>query len=165
MNAIVYTSNTGFTKKYADMLGKKTGLPVYDLENAQPAEGKDIVYLGWLSAGTIKGYKKALKRFNIKAVCAVGISSYSDSYYQELKKRNSIEAPFFYMMGGYDYNRLKGFSKFLMKIFSAMIIKQTEKKPDKTPEDIISIEVMKNGGDYVKEENLLPVVDLIKSGK
>ena len=30
-NAIVYTSNTGYTEQYARLLGKRTGLPVYSL--------------------------------------------------------------------------------------------------------------------------------------
>ena len=30
-NAIVYTSNTGYTAQYAALLGKKTALPVYSL--------------------------------------------------------------------------------------------------------------------------------------
>ena len=31
VNAIVYTSNTGYTARYAGLLGKRTGLPVYSL--------------------------------------------------------------------------------------------------------------------------------------
>lgn len=34
LNAIVYTSNTGYTRQYAVLLGEKTGLPVYSLEEA-----------------------------------------------------------------------------------------------------------------------------------
>lgn len=34
-NAIVYTSNTGFTEQYARLLGEKTGLPVYPLSEAE----------------------------------------------------------------------------------------------------------------------------------
>ena len=33
-NAIVYTSNTGYTQQYAKLLGEKTGLPVYSLDEA-----------------------------------------------------------------------------------------------------------------------------------
>lgn len=33
-NSIVYTSNTGYTREYAVLLGEKTGLPVYSLEEA-----------------------------------------------------------------------------------------------------------------------------------
>lgn len=47
-NSIVYTSNTGFTRQYAMLLGEKTGLPVYSLEEAgqRLAPGNTIVYLG-----------------------------------------------------------------------------------------------------------------------
>lgn len=35
MKAIVYISNTGHTKKYAELIGEKTGLPVYELSEAK----------------------------------------------------------------------------------------------------------------------------------
>ena len=46
--AIVYTSNTGHTRKYALLLGEQIGLPVYSLDeaNAQLSEGSPAIYLG-----------------------------------------------------------------------------------------------------------------------
>lgn len=35
INAIVYTSNTGYTAQYARLLGEKTGMPVYSLDEAE----------------------------------------------------------------------------------------------------------------------------------
>mgnify|MGYP003458752511 CR=1 FL=1 len=32
--AIVYTSNTGFTARYASLLGEETNLPVYSIKEA-----------------------------------------------------------------------------------------------------------------------------------
>ena len=54
-NAIVYTSNTGYTEQYAMLLGKATGLPVYALAEAEAklAPGNHILYLGWLMAGKV----------------------------------------------------------------------------------------------------------------
>ena len=46
-NAIVYTSNTGHTEQYAALLGNKTGLPVYPLDEAMrklPPE-EPVIYL------------------------------------------------------------------------------------------------------------------------
>ena len=54
IQAIVYTSNTGYTAEYARMLGEKTGLPVLTLDEAKkslPARAP-ILYLGWLMAGS-----------------------------------------------------------------------------------------------------------------
>ena len=41
-NAIVYTSNTGYTAQYAKLLGKKTGLPLYSLAEA----GAKLIVIG-----------------------------------------------------------------------------------------------------------------------
>ena len=67
MKAIVYTSSTGHTTEYAKILGEKTGLPVYALNEAlkQLSNGIEIIYLGWLFANGIKGYKKAAKKYNV----------------------------------------------------------------------------------------------------
>ena len=56
MKAIVYTSNTGHTAEYAKILCKKTGLPVYALNEAAKhiSNGTEIIYLGWLFANSIK---------------------------------------------------------------------------------------------------------------
>ena len=63
MQAIVYTSNTGHTEKYARLLGEKTALPVYSLIDAKAILDKksEIIYLGWLFANHVRGYKSASK--------------------------------------------------------------------------------------------------------
>lgn len=88
-DAIVYTSNAGHTKAYAEMLGKMTGLPVYDFHGARRlliADSK-IIYLGWLMAGKIKGYSQANKEFNVKALCGVGMAS-GESQLSDMRKSN-----------------------------------------------------------------------------
>ena len=71
IKAIVYTSNTGYTGEYAKLLGEETRLPVYSLSDARKSleTGSEIIYLGWLMAGTVKGYPKAAKLFRVSAVC------------------------------------------------------------------------------------------------
>ena len=73
--AIVYTSNTGHTRKYALLLGEQIGLPLFSLDEAksQLSGGSPVIYLGWLHASHVKGYAKAARRFDLRAVCAVGL--------------------------------------------------------------------------------------------
>ncbi|MEA4833486.1 hypothetical protein SDC9_73022 [bioreactor metagenome] len=74
MNAVVYKSNTGFTEKYARLLGERTGLPVMPLEEARRLpQGTDIVFLGWVMAGNVMGLKTAVRRFHVCVVCSVGM--------------------------------------------------------------------------------------------
>ena len=75
MKAIIYTSNTGSTAEYAQLLGKELNLQVHSLQEAKnkvPA-GSEIIYLGWIMAGGIKGYKEAAKLYKVCAVCGVSM--------------------------------------------------------------------------------------------
>ena len=63
MNAIIYTTNTGSTEHYAKLLAQKTGLPVYSLAEAKKRvfAGAEVIYLGWIMAGSVKGYAEAFQ--------------------------------------------------------------------------------------------------------
>ena len=60
MKAIIYTSNTGFTRKYAQMLSEKLSLPAYNAglgEDKITLKSDDVIY-GLISANKIEGLKK-----------------------------------------------------------------------------------------------------------
>jgi hypothetical protein len=105
MNAIIFESNTGYTKKYAELLSSLTGQPAYERKGAkkQLEHGGDIIYMGWLCAGRVKGYSKAAKAYYIKAVCAIGMGSPDDKQTLEVKKRYQMNGrEVFYLQGGFD---------------------------------------------------------------
>ena len=64
MKAIVYTSQTGFTRQYAQLLSEKTGVPAYELKEAAGKLPRDseVFYMGWLMAGSVKGLERAMDR-------------------------------------------------------------------------------------------------------
>ena len=109
--AIVYTSNTGHTRKYALLLGEQIGLPVYSLDeaNAQLSGGSPVIYLGWLHASHVKGYSKAAKRFALCAVCGVGLCD-TGTLTDQVRKATSIpvDIPLFTLHGGVDLIVLHG---------------------------------------------------------
>ncbi len=56
MDAIVYTSNTGSTKRYAELLSQMTGLPAFALATRRISSANaGIIYLGWIMASGVKG--------------------------------------------------------------------------------------------------------------
>ena len=69
MDAIIYTTNTGSTGQYAKLLAQETGLPAYSLAEAKKRvfAGAEVVYLGWIMAGSVKGRSPASLRW--KQVC------------------------------------------------------------------------------------------------
>ena len=166
IKAIVYTSAAGHTRKYAEMLGEKTGLPVFSVENSEGlAERSEIIYLGWLKAGMISKFKKANKRFDIKAVVCVGMSSDSSQAEQSKKSNNIPETvPVFYLQGGFNMEALKGLNKFMMSTIRRTVGKKLGEKKDRTPEEEESYDVLMNNRDYVSEGNLCDIINWMKDG-
>ena len=161
-NAIVYTSNTGYTGQYAAMLAEKTGIAVYSLKEAKEKLSNDssVIYLGWLMAGIIKGYKKAQKLFNIVAVCGVGMGA-TGSQIQDLQKVNELPAslPIFTLQGGFDLKKLRGVYKLMMTIMANTVGKKLTDKKDRTPDEDDMLDLLINGGNRVNDKNLDSVLN------
>lgn len=158
VSAIIYTSNTGFTARYAKMLGEKTGLPVFDLKGGKlPGPESEVVYLGWLMAGSVKDLAKALKKWNVRGVCAVGMGAAEGAQESELARKHP-GLKVFYLEGGYDHGKQKGIFKMMMNVMR----KAMEKRPADDPQARRILEAMKQPADWVREENLEPVLDWLK---
>lgn len=155
IEAILYTSNTGSTRHYAEMLGEKTGLPVYSLDKSPVQAGAEIIYLGWVMASGIKGYAKAAKKYNVKAVCGVCMGV-TGTQLPEMRKANAVpeETPVFSLQGGFNLKKLHGIYRIMMNMISKGIIKGLSEKTDRTPDDDDTLDMMLHGGDRVSEENL-----------
>lgn len=168
MKAIVYTSNTGTTKAYAKLLGEKISLPVYSLDEAKQKikHNDEVIYLGWIMASGVKGYKEALKSYKICAVCAVGMGA-TGTQIKEVREKNNIadSIPVFTLQGGFDIKKLHGFYKIMMMIMVKTAGKELSKKTDRTLEEDRMLEMMLHGGDYVSEENLKAVLEWYVRGE
>ena len=158
--AIIYTSKNGHTKRYAEMLGQITGKPVFALKNipASLPDGSPIVYLGWIHASNIKGYKKAAKRFSIPIVCGVGLCD-TGTLIAEVRKVTSIpdSVSLFTLQGGMDLSKLNGIDKLLI----SMLTKGLESQKERSKQDDRMLELLKNDTDYVSEDNLRELRDFL----
>ncbi len=158
MDAIVYTSDAGHTKQYAEMLSKKTGLHAYALSDSKAVYGQEVLYLGWIMAGNVKGLKKAARLFRLSAVCAVGMAEPNGTMAEETRRKNSIPCETFYLQGGFNLQKLHGLNRLMMKMMSKSIAQSLEKKENRTPSDDRQISMLKNGLSCVSEENLSQVL-------
>ncbi|MBE6654541.1 MAG: hypothetical protein E7608_03695 [Ruminococcaceae bacterium] len=164
--AIVYTSNTGFTKEYARILAEKTTLPLYNLESALKSlpYGSEVIYLGWLRASFVNGYVKAAKKFRINAVCGVCMGE-CGSQLDSVRKNNKIPdgIKVFTLQGGFDMKKLRGMNKFMMKIMVKHLTKDIMAKETRTEEDEKLLLMMSKGASFVSEKNLEPVIEFAKN--
>ena len=159
-DAIVYTSQFGHTKRYAEMLGEITGKLVLTLNSALSSlpRGSRIVYLGWLHASNIKGYKQAAKHFSVSVVCGVGLCD-TGTLQEEVRKATSVpnDVPLFTLQGGMDRSKLKGIDKLLI----SMLTKGLESAKNPSEQDCRMLELLKSDMDFVRSENLQNVLDAI----
>ena len=158
---IVYESKTGFTKKYADMLGAKTRLEVFPTkEISKINQDNEVVFLGWMKAGKIQGLNK-LRKCNVKAVCGSGTGRTAEPDNEAVIVRNKIAGiPFFYLRGGcFPLKELKGMDKIMLSMFLKML-KSRKDKDEKLEEAITNIE---EGFDGVNEKNLEPVLEWLNA--
>lgn len=168
VKAIIYTSNSGYTKQYAEILSKKLGLPVYSCKDAKKnlKRNTEVAYLGWILASGIKGYSDANKNFDIKAIGAVGMSYADEKNTENIKKRSQIsDTPLFYMQGGFDINKLHGMYKLMMKAMKKSMVSSINSKEEVTEEDKKLVDMLINGGSCVSEENAKPMMQWLEENK
>lgn len=154
IGAIVYSSSTGFTQRYAKLLAEKTGLLAYDMAGGSlPPKGSEILYLGWLRAGSLVGYRKAARRYRVRALGVVGMSPTPNG-----KAMEDMTLPAFYLPGGYRPDELTGLDKLMMGAMGRMLARKTPENE----EEAMMYQAFRTGCDFFDPESLAPVVGFLK---
>ena len=141
---VVYTSQTGFTKRYATWISERMQGDLMDLKDARKKddsffEGYEaIVYGGWLMAGKVVKvdwfFEKA-KTWKDKhlALIVVGGSPKDNpdvdvAMEGMLSEEQKTYMQAFYCQGGFDYDKMKLPSKLAMKAFVSTLKKSKNEK-------------------------------------
>lgn len=169
MKAIIYESNTGSTKKYALLLAEKISLPAYTINEAKNHLSKhdDVIHIGWICAGCVKGYKKIKSLYNVLAVCVVGMAPFAnEKYIRHIAETNKISnAQIFYMRGGFSMKKLHGIYKIMMIMMTSVVGFMIKNKKNKTEEEKQMLEVLQTQGDFVSEKNVTEIISWYSSQK
>ncbi len=157
MATIIYQTNTGSSKEYAELLSEKLSLPLYALTESDSVDkDEEIIFIGWLMAGTVQGLAEAKTKFNnIKCVCTVGLFS-KENTLAEIREKNSVTEPLFFLPGNFHINNLKGMYKMMMSMMVKMLKGKLKENPSADSDKIIS--AFENGIDQVNEEKLDEVI-------
>ena len=160
---IVYISNAGHTMEYAKLLSRELGINAYTLKEAKKVLKKkeEIIYLCWIRANKPVGLKKALKRYNLKALCTCGMTINKENQ-DNIILKYKISCPLFYLPGGFDINRLEdGFYKALMIQMRKGMQEKLLSNATLTDEERLCAVTVVEGRNYVSKEYLKPVIDFI----
>lgn len=164
---IVYRSDTGFTREYAEMLGKAEKMKVCPLAEAQGkvGPGETVFFMGPLMAGHISGVDKAVKQFAVKGVCGVGMSPASQQVLDTLAKANYTNgAPIFYLQGGWAPKKV-GWLKRRMVGMATRSMREALQNKKRTPEEDRQLDFLLHGGSFVAFENLEAIQNWIRENR
>ena len=122
--------------------------------------GADVICLGWIMAGTIKGYSASVRHYQVQAVCAVGMGR-TGTQTDAVRKKNCIpgECPLFTIQGNFDVNKLHGMYRMMMELMIRTAGKALAGKKDRTAEEDDMLDMMLRGGERVRRENLMEVLE------
>lgn len=154
---IVYRSNTGFTKQYAEMLGKAEKMKVYSLgQTRELDQDTEVLFMGPLMAGHIAGVDQAVKQFRVKGVCGVGMSPASQQTLDTLAKANYVpNAPIFYLQGGWAPKQVGWIKRRMVNMVTRSMRQSLRAKGSRrTPEEQRQLDFLEKGGSFVAFENL-----------
>ena len=136
---IIYGSQYGSTKRYAEHLSETTGIEVVDYKKAKNIEGFDrIIFMGGLYAGGVLGLKKTVGKMTDHQeliIITVGVTDPNETeYFSEIRKSIKAKIPanlyneekIFHLRGAIDYSQLDLKHRFMMSMFHKMVLKMPE---------------------------------------
>ncbi|MDE5590384.1 MAG: flavodoxin domain-containing protein [Acetatifactor sp.] len=164
---VIYNSQTGFTKRYAQWIAEASGADCFSLSEAKNKNIADydaIIYGSWACAGGISKlgwFKNNIGKWADKKLIAfcVGGSPIDSPEIAPALNRNFNESELqkvsvFYCPGGFNYEKMSGPSKLMMKIF----IKTLKAKKNKTEADDEMIKMISSSYDISDKKYIEPIL-------
>lgn len=170
---ILYGSQYGAAKYYAEQLSKRTGIPIKSYKEVKNLIGyQRVIYLGGLYASKVKGLKSIIKKLSPTTqliIVTVGLSDVKNQKTRESIK-NAIEnqvpkelfnkVTLFYLRGGINYSKLKLSHRLMMTLLYYKCRSLPEEK--KTPDVQGIIETFGKKVSFIDKKSLEPIVQYIK---
>lgn len=174
--AIVYCSQTGHTKRYAEWLADEfgiTAIPLKQVDSLNISEADLVVFCTWYhAAGLTKAawLKKQLEihpeeKFVVLGVGATPMpceewpeSEHEQAFCNSFPKEKYPNLVHFYAQGGFRFDKLGAFDKVAMKIYFHMMKKDKNSKD----RDLVALKEMQRGFDGTKREYLEPLISYLR---
>jgi len=168
--AVIYKSNYGTTKQYADWIAEALGADLFESSSIKPEKLMTydiVVYGGGLYASGILGVDLVIKNpCNRLVIFTVGLADPDTTDYTEILTknlpadlRNTVKV--FHLHGGIDYKKLG----FIHKKMMAMLKKQLDKKPaqERTEENKYFLETYGDKIDFTSKKTIVPITTYVQT--
>lgn len=168
---VIYHSQTGFTKRYAEWIAEETGADCVELFAAKKKDltaYEAIIFGSWACAGSISKiswFKGNIDKWADKKLIAfcVGGSPINNPEIETALNRNFNESErkrvkTFYCPGGFNYEKMSAPSKLVMKMF----VKMLKAKKDKTEEEQVMAKMISSSYDISDKKYIEPIFQYLK---
>ncbi len=168
---VIYNSQTGFTKRYAEWIAEATGADCLELSAAKKKDltaYEAIVFGGWACAGGISKigwFKGNIDKWADKKLIAfcVGGSPIENPEIEAALNQNFNESErkrvkTFYCPGGFNYEKMSAPSKLMMKMF----IKMLKAKKDKTEAEQVMVKMISSSYDISDKKYIEPILQCLR---
>ncbi len=168
---IIYNSQTGFTKRYAEWIAEAAEADCIELSAAKKKDltaYEAIVFGSWACAGSISKiswFKGNIDKWAGKKliVFCVGASPIENpeveiALSQIFNESERKKAALFYCPGGLNYDKMAAPSKLMMKLF----VKSLKAKKVKTQEDELMIKMISSSYDIAGKQYIEPILQCLK---
>ncbi len=168
---VIYNSQTGFTKRYAEWIAEATGADCLELSAAKKKDltaYEAIVFGGWACAGGISKigwFKGNIDKWADKKLIAfcVGGSPIENPEIEAALNQNFNESErkrvkTFYCPGGFNYEKMSATSKLMMKMF----IKMLKAKKDKTEAEQVMVKMISSSYDISDKKYIEPILQCLR---
>ena len=168
---VIYNSQTGFTKRYAEWIAEAAGadcLSLSETKGKNLAAYEAIVFGSWACAGSISKlgwFKKNIDTWAGKKLivfCTGASPIESPAIETALKHVNSEpkmgQVKVYYCPGGLNYDKMSASSRFAMK----MLLKALNAKKNKTQEDEEMIKMISSSYDIADKKYTEPILTCLR---
>ena len=169
--AVVYHSQTGFTKRYAQWIAEAAKADCFEVSEVRGKElsgYEAIVFGSWVCAGSVSKlswFKGNMEKWKDKklAIFCVGASPADNPEVPDFLKRNFGGPEFagagvFYCPGGFCYEKMGMKSKLMMKVF----MKALQAKKEKTEAEEEMIRWISSSYDISDRKYIEPLLEYLK---
>ncbi len=169
---VIYTSQTGFTKKYAKWICAEAEnsdcVELSALSKMSLNEYDAVIFGGWACGGSIKGLdrlKKYIAGWHGKKliVFCVGASPANDEVILPALRKNFTEyelkrVELFYCPGGICWEKMSSVSRVMMKMF----LKMLKSKKDKSKDEEEMIKMLSSSYDISDRSYIEPILECLR---
>jgi len=169
---VIYNSQTGFTKRYAEWIAEETDAECFELSVAKKKSFDTydaIIFGGWACAGSISKlswFKGNIDKWNEKKLIAfcVGGSPLENPEILPALRQNFSDSEWekvnvFYCPGGFNYEKMSVPSKLMMKMF----LKALKSKKDKTEQEEVMVKMIASSYDISDKKYIEPILECLNN--